>query len=282
MAVNDPMDCQTLVYLLRYDSVHGRLSAPLDQIAFSAFENLSDCDFSGVDVVLECSGRFLTAEANRPHLERGVKRVVLSAMPKDDTPVIAPGGHSLEAIVSAGSCTTNALWLLSQALDETFGVEGVLATSLHSYTSDQNLLDGKHPVEKRRGRAAGLNIIPVETMAAKNLTRLDRSWELRAKAQGIRIPTPDVSLMQAVFKLSRAVSKAEVNDVLSQKSHRLPANLLAVDQEPKVSGDMIGNLCSAVVAADLTQTAGNLASVNAWHDNEWGYAARMIDLARII
>ncbi|MGE4295629.1 MAG: type I glyceraldehyde-3-phosphate dehydrogenase [Campylobacterales bacterium] len=282
LAANDPMDPQTLDYLLRYDSVHGALDSLPPSLKFSSFLAPAECDFSGADVVLECSGRFLTREANRVHLKRGAKKVVLSAIPKDDTPVVAPGSQSVEPIVSAGSCTTNALWLLTVALQEAFGVETVLATSLHSYTSDQNLLDAKHTVEKRRGRAAALNIIPVETMAARNLARFESRWQTCAAAIGIRVPTPDVSLMQAVFRLGVCANKNAVNEALLQKSRQMPANLLAVENEPKVSGDMIGNPCSAVVAADLTQTAGSLVSVSAWHDNEWGYAARMIDLARLL
>ena len=214
-------------------------------------------------------------------------------MPRDDTPVAPPGKQSAERIVSAGSCTTNALWLLSETLDQAFGVESVLATSLHSYTSDQNLLDGKHAVEKRRGRAAALNIIPVETMAAANLKRLDSTWQNRAGAQGIRFSRTSpaashsdrrrgVKCRPAVFALKTATEKEAANAALRERSCQFAANLLSVCDEPKVSGDMIGNPCSAVVAADLTQAVDRLLSVSAWHDNEWGYAARMIDLARSI
>ncbi|GHV01948.1 glyceraldehyde-3-phosphate dehydrogenase [Campylobacterota bacterium] len=276
IAANDIIDSDTLRYLLRYDSVHSRSQADLSGVRFSNSETIEGCDFEGADVVLDCTGLFLNRAVLSRYLRGSVKRAIISAPPTDDLSVIAPTTTSTEAIVSAGSCTTNALFLLSKVIDEAFGFEALAATSIHSYTSDQRLLDAKHS-DRRRGRAAALNIIPVTTGAAKNLSLYNSSYAAKSAAIGIRVPTPDVSLMQATFKLPQAVSAKAINEAFMKASAVFGEGVLMV-AEDKVLTDIIGLHASAVVDSSLTMSVGSLVAISAWHDNEVGYAARMIDL----
>ncbi|MDR2638599.1 MAG: hypothetical protein LBC09_02030 [Helicobacteraceae bacterium] len=277
VAVNDLADRQTLEYLLRRDSVHGGFEAALDGVAFSSAPSPDLCDFGGAEIVLDCTGVFTRFSDLKAYIDRGAKRVVISS-PSDDNQVeIAPPLSAPKAaIVSAGSCTAHALYLLCGVLSARFGIKGVLATSIHSYTSDQRLLDSRN-AEPRRGRSSAINLIPVVTSAAKNLIRYDESYRGKAAAIGLRVPTADISLMRAVFLLEQAVDQAEINAAYEGAQNAA----LAFSREPKVSTDIIGSAASAIIDASLTMCCRNLASVGAWHDNETGFASRMVELAQI-
>ncbi|MDR2034051.1 MAG: hypothetical protein LBP89_05405 [Helicobacteraceae bacterium] len=274
IAVNDLADRQTLIYLFKYDSVHRGFNADLSGVRFSSAPSPSECDFSGAEIVLDCSGVFTRRADLKPYLDRGAKRVVISTPPLDDQIVLAPPlSAPNDSIVSAGSCTANALYLLSNVLNDRFGVKAILATSIHSYTTDQKLLDAKND-DWRRGRASAINIIPIKTSAAKNLMRYDSRYQNNAKAIGIRVPVPDVSLMCATFLLENPVDPEEINAAYENAQ----SAALGVTRSPKVSTDIIGLWASAIVDTALTLCCGNLASVSAWHDNESGFAARMLEL----
>ena len=296
VAIADLMPADQLLHLLRFDSTHGSLPTAITPLAQgflsqngqtrliqSDADTIVDFAALGAEVLLECSGHFLTAAHHQAGLDAGLKGVIFSAIALDATPVVLPGLSSSGAqrVVSAGSCTTNALALLSAGLSSQLELRGVLATSIHSYTADQRLLDGTHPHEKRRGRAAGLNIIPTVTMAAQNLPRLLASAP-PAGAIGLRVPLANVCMMQAVFALEKPTSAAEVNTVLQRFSDQIPPGVLGISWDSKVSSDMIGDRHSAIVDAPLTQCVGNMVQVCAWHDNEYGYASRVVDLALTI
>jgi glyceraldehyde 3-phosphate dehydrogenase len=223
---------------------------------------------------LDCTGAFTKYETLEGYVKNGAKRVVVSTPIADvRAPTSPPLTEPTAPIVSAGSCTANALYLISKRLDERFGVEAVLATSIHSYTSDQRILDGRND-ERRRGRASAINIIPVATSAAKNLIGYDAYYADKAAAIGLRIPTPNVSMMQATFLLKNPANRDEINFVYERSQN----SALAVTKEPKVSTDIIGLTASAIVDTSLTLSCGALACVCAWHDNETGFAARMLEL----
>ncbi|MDR1450979.1 MAG: hypothetical protein LBI57_01400 [Helicobacteraceae bacterium] len=277
IAVNDLADRQTLIYLFERDSVHRGFKADVSDVRFSSAPTPIACDFSGAEVVLDCSGVFTQYDELKPYLDRGAKRVIISTPSADRAVAIAPPlSKPIAEVISAGSCTANALYALASVLDDRFGVKGILATSIHGYTSDQRLLDARR-VERRRGRASAINIIPVVTSAAKNLIRYDPRYQNRAAAIGLRVPTADVSLMHAIFLFEQAVDKEAINAAYDNAQNAA----LVFSREPKVSADIIDDAASAIVDASLTVCCQNLASVGAWHDNETGFASRMLELAQI-
>ncbi len=284
VAIADTMPPDQLRYLLEHDSIHRNRTATPSQncktkIVQSKEGAIYDFAALGADVLLECSGRFLSASDHHHLIEGGLRRVILSAVAEDETPVLLKGvSPEISApVLSAGSCTSNALALITHALAQSFKLEGVMATSIHSYTADQRLLDGRHAGQWRYSRAAGGNIIPSKTMAAANLPRILGSAHPRAAAIGLRVPLADVCLMQAVFRLGRVASKEAVNAALERFSQRLPDSF-GFSCEPLVSTDVIGTPQSAIVDGDLTTCCGDLVQVCAWHDNETGYAARVVEL----
>jgi glyceraldehyde 3-phosphate dehydrogenase len=275
IAVNDLADRQTQTYLLERDSVHKRFNADLSDLRFSSAANPKACDFGGADVVFDCTGVFTKYDELKPYLDQGAKRVVISTPSADSAVALAPPLSAPAAeIVSAGSCTANALYLISKVLNENFGVKAVLGTSIHSYTSDQRLLDGRND-ERRRSRASAINIIPVVTSAAKNLIRYDAFYQDKAAAIGLRIPAPNASMMQATFLLKNAASAEAINAAFTRSRNAA----LAVVSDSKVSTDIIGFKESAIVDTSLTLCLRELACVCAWHDNEIGFAARMLEFA---
>jgi glyceraldehyde 3-phosphate dehydrogenase len=277
IAVNDLADRAAQTYLLERDSVHGGFKADLSGVKFSCAQTPQECDFDGAEVVLDCTGVFTAHRELEAYLDRGAKRVVISALSADESVAIAPPLSKPEAaIVSAGSCTANALYAMSNVMNDHFGVAAVLATSIHSYTSDQRVLDGRND-DRRRGRASAINIIPVVTSAAKNLIRYDPTYANKAAAIGLRIPAPNVSMMQAVFALKNAASDEAINAAFTRSQNAA----LSVTSDYKVSTDIIGSTASAIVDTNLTLCLDRLACVCAWHDNEIGFAARMLEFAKI-
>jgi glyceraldehyde 3-phosphate dehydrogenase len=252
----------------------------------SHHRNPSDIRFaeSGAEVVLECSGHFLHADQLQCHLRYGAKKVIISAPAKDDTPtyVLGVNAHRYrgEAIISNASCTTNCLAPIAQTLDAIYGIEMGLMTTIHAYTGGQQLMDAPGAGDLRRCRAAALNMIPTSTHAAEAIYKVLPALKGKLHGQSVRVPTPDVSLMDLTLVLGRDTTAEEINLLFVEKAKNELAGILHVDDAHGVSQDFCGDPHSAVVASDLTQViGGKMLKVMAWYDNEWGYANRLIEMA---
>ncbi len=298
VAINDLTEPDMIKYLLDNDSVHGHFKIETElladnflKIGSSKVKILSEkdpknLDFGqfGAEVVLECTGVFLTKEQASQHIKNGVKRVVISAPAKDDTATYVIGvnedKYQGESVISNASCTTNCLAPIAKALDDAFGIEKGLMTTIHSYTNDQNILDVKHKSDKRRARAAAVNMIPTTTGAAKAIGLVLPQLKGKMHGQSVRVPTPNVSMVDLNVIVKRNTTKDEVNKILRERANGDLKGIIAIDSEFKVSQDFIGDPNSSIVADDLTQVIdGNMVKVMAWYDNEWGYSTRLIDMA---
>ncbi len=300
VAVNATMKPDMLEYLLKYDSVHGTYEDVklIDDTTFQIGKNRvkifsdrdpANLDFGscGAELVLECTGAILSMDKAEAHLKNGVKKVVFSAPAKDDTPTYVYGVNHLEykgeAIISNASCTTNALAPITKVLHDAVGIEKGLMTTVHSYTNDQNILDVKHAKDKRRARAAAVNIIPTSTGAAKAIGKVIP--ELNGKLNGfsLRVPTPDVSIVDLNCYLKRSVTKEEINAIYKEASQNSYKGLIEYDEDMRVSSDFIGSTYSSIFVPDSTQVVdGNMVKVIAWYDNEWGYTSRLVDMAKYV
>ncbi len=287
-------------YILKYDSVFRVLEREIykedDYLIienqkirlFNEFDtNRLDFASCGADIVLECCGVNLTKELSSPHIKKGVKRVIYSAPAMDNTPTFVLGvnekKYNGEEIISNGSCTTNCLGPIAKLLDDNFGIEKGVITTIHSYTNDQNLLDETHKRDKRKARSAGLNMIPTSTGAAKAMKLIMPNLKDKLHGQSVRVPTPNVSMVDFNVLLKRDVKREEINQIFESHSKGDLKGILMVDNEMMVSSDIIGNPHSSIVASDLTQVIdGDLVKVMAWYDNEWGYSNRLIDMAKYI
>jgi glyceraldehyde 3-phosphate dehydrogenase len=298
VCVNDTASREMTEQLLKYDSVHGTFDGVVKtledgymQIGNSRVKMFSTRDpkelnFAdyGVDVVLECTGAFLTKEKAQVFIDNGVKKVLMSAPAKDDTPTFVIGvnedKYAGEAIVSNASCTTNCLGPVAKVLDDAFGIDKGLMTTIHAYTNDQNILDVKHSKDLRRARAAAVNMIPTTTGAAKAIGLVLPQLKGRLHGQSVRVPTPNVSMVDLNVLVKKDTTIAEVNALLKEKAENELAGIVLIDEEYRVSQDFQSSSYSSVVASDLTQViAGNMIKVMAWYDNEWGYSTRLIDMA---
>jgi glyceraldehyde 3-phosphate dehydrogenase len=295
VAVNATGPLKTAAHLIKYDSVHGpfrgdvivgdnTLDLGRGPMRMMSTYNLDELDWTDVDVVLECTGNFNDGEKAKTHLERGAKRVLISAPAKnvDRTVVFGVNDETLRAadlMVSNGSCTTNCLAPLAKVMDDAIGIESGIMTTIHSYTGDQFTLDRRHS-DLYRARAAAMSIIPTSTGAAKALGEV--LPKLRGKLDGtaMRVPTPNVSAVDLTFEASRTVTREEVNAALKAASKGPMSRVLAFDEEPKVSVDFNHTEHSCIVAADQTMVvAGKTVRVLAWYDNEWAFSVRMADVA---
>ncbi|MDB2562389.1 glyceraldehyde-3-phosphate dehydrogenase, partial [Sulfurimonas sp.] len=242
----------------------------------------ADC---GADMVLECTGVFLTQESAQVHIDKGVEKVLFSAPSKDtatDTFVMGVNEelYAGQKIVSNASCTTNCLGPVARVLDDAFGIEKGLMTTIHSYTNDQNILDVKHNKDKRRARAGAINMIPTTTGAAKAISLVMPQLKGRLHGQSVRVPTPDVSMVDLNVVVKRETTKEEVTKVFNEAADGRLKGLLLMDKEMRVSQDFVGCEYSSIVAEDLTQViGGDMVKIMAWYDNEWGYSMRLIDMA---
>ena len=299
VAVNDTTDREMTKYLLKYDSVHGTFDDVVEileddymQIGKSKVKFLNDrdphnLDFAkyGAEVLLECTGAFYTQEKSQPYIDKGIKKVIFSAPAKDDaTPTFVMGvnedQYAGQAIISNASCTTNCLAPVTKVIDDVFGIEKGLVTTVHAYTNDQNILDVKHKKDPRRARAAAVNMIPTTTGAAKAIGLVMPHLKGKLNGQSIRVPTPDVSMIDLNVVIKKETTKEEVNAAFKAAQEGKMADYILLDEDKRVSSDFIGCEISAVVAADLTQVIdGNFVKVMAWYDNEWGYSCRLIDMA---
>jgi glyceraldehyde 3-phosphate dehydrogenase len=298
VAINDLGDAKSNAFLFKRDSVHGKWPGEVSadgqdlvidgkRIRVTAERDPAKLPHKelGVDLVLECTGFFTDRESAQKHIDAGAKRVLISAPAKgvDLTVVYGVNHDKLEAghtIVSNASCTTNCLAPVAKVLHETFGIERGLMTTVHAYTNDQKILDQIHG-DMRRARAAGMSMIPTTTGAARAVAEV--LPELKGKLDGsaIRVPTPDVSLIDLTFTPSRDVTKDEVNAALKAAADGPLKGVLAYTDEPLVSIDLQGDPASSTI--DSLETAvleGKLVRVVSWYDNEWGFSNRMVDTAR--
>jgi len=238
-----------------------------------------------IDIVLECTGVFETKEKAGKHIKAGAKKVLLSAPPKDDTPVYLIGvnehEYSGEDIISNGSCTTNCLAPMIKVLDEAFGVEKGFMTTTHSYTNDQRVLDLPHK-DLRRARAAALNIIPTTTGAAKTVGKVLKHLGGQLDGISLRVPTPVVSIVDFICIVKKEATVEEINKAFEEAAENKLKGIMSVSDEGLVSMDLKGDAHSAIVDLPLTMANGNLVKVVGWYDNEWGYSNRFIEMAELM
>jgi glyceraldehyde 3-phosphate dehydrogenase len=298
VGINDVMDDDDVEYLAQYDTVAGRLdgvsvtdgelgvgdtSVPLFEETDPAALPWSDLD---VDVALECTGLFRTRDDASQHLDAGAERVVISAPPKGEKDVLQlvygvnEDRYDGERVVSNASCTTNSVAPVAKVLEETYGIESGLLTTVHSYTGSQNLIDGPKP-KTRRGRAAAENIVPTSTGAAQATTEVLPELEGRLDGMAIRVPTPNGSVTDLTVELDEDVSAEDVNETFRAAAEGPLEGVLGVTDDEVVSSDILGQPYSSLVDANSTMTLPdrNQVKVLTWYDNEFGFANRMLDVA---
>jgi glyceraldehyde 3-phosphate dehydrogenase len=301
VAANDLTETKTLAHLLKYDSTLGRLHHEVKvdgdgivvrgkRIRIFDVKDPAQIDWSsvGVQIVIESTGRFTDAKEATKHLHGTVKKVIISAPASNEDVTLvlgvndnmyAPAKHH---VISNASCTTNCLAPVVKVLHEAFGIEKGSMTTIHSYTNDQPVLDFPHK-DLRRARAAALNMIPTTTGAAKAIGLVMPALKGKLDGYSMRVPTPDVSVVDLVAVLSRNTTAAEVNKALEDAANGPMKGILAYTEDPVVSTDMLHNPASSIVDALMTKVLdGNLLKVLAWYDNEWGYSMRVVDLIEFL
>ncbi len=297
VAINDITDPKTLAHLLKYDSVHGKLDAEISYTEDSLIVNGKSIRVftekepakipwseAGVDIVMECSGLFRERAKAEGHIKAGAKKVIISAPAKDpDITIVMGVNHEKydpekHHIISNASCTTNCLAPVCKVLLDNFGIEKGLMTTTHAYTNDQRILDAPHK-DLRRARAAAVSMVPTTTGAAKAVSLVLPELEGKLNGMAIRVPTPNVSVVDLVAQLSKKVTVEEVNNSLKEASETYLKGILSVCEEPLVSVDFNGSRFSSIVDALSTMVIDDMVKVLAWYDNEFGYANRMVDLA---
>jgi glyceraldehyde 3-phosphate dehydrogenase len=307
VAINDLGDINNLAYLLKYDTAYGVYNRDIkvEELDDEEYNLLKIDDTSikvyanrepeklpwkklEVDVVLECTGFFKDRESAGGHLRAGAKKVVISAPVKDESIKMIVLGVDEKTIIaeddilSNASCTTNCIAPVMKVLDENFGVEKSLMSTIHSYTSTQNLVDGAHK-DFRRGRAAAQNIVPTSTGAAIATTKTLPQLKDKFDGMAFRVPTIDGSITDIVALLRDSVSENEINEVLGRASTEELKGIIQTTDEPLVQRDIIGNPHSSIVQTELTKVVGgNLVKVIAWYDNEWGYSNRLVELGELV
>ena len=297
VAINDPSPIEHSALLFGYDSNFGRYPGTvetkgedtlvIDGQSVSKFgtRNIEELPWGdlGIDVVLECTGVFRKAEGAQKHIDQGAKKVVISAPAKGDgfdTFVIGANCDQItgnETLVSNASCTTNCLAPIAKVLDDEFGIESGLLTTIHSYTTSQPVLDlgGK---DLRRGRAAALNLVPTSTGAAKAVSLVLPKLDGKLNGMAVRVPTPTVSIVDLTIKVRKSTTVEEVNAAIKRASEKNP-HILGYNDKPLVSMDFKQDSRSSIFDADSTYVMGDLVKVLSWYDNEWGYSCRIVELA---
>jgi glyceraldehyde 3-phosphate dehydrogenase len=299
--VNDLTNALTLAHLLKYDSVHGRFPGTVearegslvvngDAVKITAERDPAKIPWkeNRVDIVIESSGHFTKRDDAAKHLNAGARKVIISAPAKSPDVTLALGVNhesynpAVHHILSNASCTTNCLAPVAKVLNDQFGIVSGLMTTIHSYTNDQRILDLPHE-DLRRARAAAVNMIPTTTGAARALKEVIPELEGKLDGMAIRVPTPNVSLVDLTARLSKPASVEAVNDAFRRAANSGPLKgILAVTDEPLVSGDFNGDLHSATVDLKSTSVTGDLVKVLAWYDNEAGYSQRLFDVAKFV
>lgn len=298
VGVNDPfLDPQYMAYLLKYDTVHGRLQATIktdpdsmtingQRIAISNKESPADIPWTacGAEYIVESAGAFLTAELSQGHLDGGAKRVVMSAPPKDDTPMFVMGVNHDQyqpdmAFVSNASCTTNCLAPVAKVLNDTFGIVEGLMTTVHAMTSTQKVADGPSGKEWRDGRASAANIIPASTGAAKAVGRVIPELDGKLTGMSFRVPVEDVSVVDLTCRLKESAPYDDIKAAMKLASEGSMKGILGYTEDKVVSSDFIGESCTSVFDAGAGISLNPyFVKVISWYDNEWGYSCKLLDL----
>ena len=298
--INNRTDAETCLNLLKYDSIHGKFNAEIKcdennllinnyKISFSQETDINKINWKkfGVDYVFECTGKFNSKDKLLPHLKNGAKKVIVSAPCKNADNTIVYGVNETEIkkddkIISAASCTTNCLAPVAYVLNEEFEIEKGFMTTIHAFTSDQRILDNSHK-DPRRARSASQSIVPTSTGASKAIGEIIPS--LKGKLEGIamRVPTPNVSLVELVFCTKKDLSIEKINSAFQKFIQKQNKKVLEITSEKLVSIDFNHNSSSAIVDASLTNAVGkNMGKISAWYDNEWGFSNRMCDIAEYL
>jgi glyceraldehyde 3-phosphate dehydrogenase len=300
VAVNDLTDARTLAHLLEFDSTYGRLGHSVGHgpdsltvdgrtIAVLSSRDPAGIDWGelGVSVVIESTGRFRAREDAAVHLKGGARKVLISAPGKGADLTVVVGVNDgdydpqVHDVISAASCTTNCVVPMAKVLQDSFGLQAGLMTTIHAYTGDQMLLDGPH-TDLRRARSAAVSIIPTSTGAARTAGLVVPELAGRLDGVAVRVPVPDGSLTDLTAVLGREVTPAEVNRAFELAASGSLSGVLHYSTDPLVSRDIVGDPASCVFDSSLTLAAGNLVKIFGWYDNEWGYTSRLVDLAAII
>lgn len=299
VAINDLAPADSLAYLLKYDTVYGSYDKKVLAKGHNIYVNGKQYHITAqpdpkklpwkklkIDVVLECTGRFVKDGAASAHIKAGAKKVIISAPAKGGGGVdtfllgVNQGTYKNQKVISNASCTTNCIAPVAQIMVSTFGVDKAMMTTVHSYTADQALVDGPHKKDPRRGRSAAQNIVPTSTGAAVATSKVIPELQGLFDGMAIRVPTPVVSLSDFTFVLKKDVTVKQVNNALMKASKtKQYKDILGVTDEAVVSSDFIGDPRSSIVDLSLTKVVGgNMVKVVAWYDNEWGYSTRLVEM----
>ncbi len=297
VAVNNPGNASDYIHLMKYDSLHGKfpgnvtlegdiLTCGTSKMKFFTQRDPSEIDWSSqnVDIVIDATGIFKDKAGLGKHLNGTVKKVIMCAPGKDLDGTFVFGinhedySNDSQHIVSNASCTTNCLAPIAKVLDDSFGIEQGMMTTIHAYTGDQNILDASHS-DPRRSRAAAMSIIPTSTGAAKAVGMVLPKLAGKLDGYAVRVPTPDVSMVDLTVTLTKAATKEEINNAMKEASQKTLKGVLGYEEAPLVSIDFMGNPDSSIFDPALTNVIGNQAKVVSWYDNEVGFSNRVIDLA---
>jgi glyceraldehyde 3-phosphate dehydrogenase len=295
--INNRSNSEVCCALMKYDSVHGKFDADLNfdkdhliinrnKITFSQESKIEDIDWKkfNVDYVFECTGKFNSKDKLLTHIKNGAKKIIVSAPCKDADKTIVYGVNENllskdDQIISAASCTTNCLAPVANVLNENFEIEKGFMTTIHAFTSDQRILDNSHK-DPRRARSASQSIVPTSTGASKAIGEIIPSLKGKLEGVAMRVPTPNVSLIELVFCTKKEMDKMKINDVFEQATKKQSKRVLEITKEKLVSIDFNHNSASAIVDFSLTCVVGkNMGKISAWYDNEWGFSNRMCDIA---
>ena len=298
--INNRSNSEASCNLIKYDSVHGKFNADLDydenhliinknKITFSQESKIEDINWKKfeVDYVFECTGKFNSKEKLLGHIKNGVKKVIVSAPCKNADKTIVFGVNEKELtkndqIISAASCTTNCLAPVANTLHKNFEIEKGFMTTIHAFTSDQRILDNSHK-DPRRARSASQSIVPTSTGASKAIGEIIPSLKGKLEGVAMRVPTPNVSLIELVFCTKKEISKEKINDTFKEVSKNQTKRILEITTEKLVSIDFNHNSSSAIIDSSLTSVVGkNMGKISAWYDNEWGFSNRMCDIAEYV
>ena len=296
--INNRTNSETCSTLLKYDSIHGKFKADIsydennlivnkDKISFGQETDLKKINWKkyGVDYVFECTGKFNSKDKLQPHLNNGAKKVIVSAPCKDaDKTIVFGVNHSElkreDKIVSAASCTTNCLAPVAHILNENFGIEKGFMTTIHAFTSDQRILDNSHK-DLRRARSASQSIVPTSTGASKAIGEIIPSLKGKLECVAMRVPIPNVSLIELVFCTKKDLSIEKINSAFENFNKK--NKIIEITKEKLVSIDFNHNPASSIIDASLTNVVGrNMGKISAWYDNEWGFSNRMCDIAEYL
>ena len=300
VGINDLTDTKTLAHLLKYDSILGRLGKDvvagdgeivIDGMSIPVFAERDPAALPwakvGADIVIESTGFFTDAEAAGKHLTAGAKKVIISAPAKGEDITIVMGVNdkdynpATDNIISNASCTTNCLAPMAKVIDDAFGIERGLMTTIHAYTNDQNVLDYPHK-DLRRARAAALNMIPTTTGAAKAIALVMPQLKGKLDGYAMRVPVPTGSATDLTVELKTAATKEEINAAIKAAAEGPLKGILQYTEDPIVSTDIVTDPSSCIFDSGLTYVNGNMAKVVGWYDNEWGYSNRLVDLVGLV